>query len=172
MVHITGQVNRLVSNRVNVGRYTVLTNAEEKIVQLVKRMANRGLPVRRDYIVSLAQKMLEDEPDRVAPFSGWKLGKVRFQAFLRRHKGLSVRKPEHISKARLTIIGPYIREWFATLRPNLVNQPVTTHQPHRFRMSIAKTKTIYIGSSRLLYIHLSRLHKIQVIVNRYTEPHL
>ena len=65
--------------------------------------------------------MLEDDPARETPFKSRKPGKGWFQAFLRRHQGLSVRKPERISRARLLVTEPYIREWFATLRRNLMN---------------------------------------------------
>ena len=71
--------------------------------------------------MSSVQKMLEDYPARETPLRGRKPGKGWFQAFLRRHKGLSVRKPERISRARLLVTEPYIREWFATLRRNLIN---------------------------------------------------
>ena len=49
----------------------------------------------------------------------------KYLAFLRRHKELSVRKPERISRTRLLVRELYLREWLATLRPNVVNQQVT-----------------------------------------------
>ena len=64
-------------------------------------MARRELPVPRANIVSSVHKMLGVNQDREAPFIGRKPKKGWFQAFLRRPKGLSVRKPKDISRSRL-----------------------------------------------------------------------
>ena len=101
---------------------SVLTTAEKNdIVQWVQRMVLRGLPVRREDIVSSVQNMLEDDPDHETTLNGRKPRRGWFKAFLRRHKGLSVRNPEHISRSRLLVTEPYIRKQFATLRKNSVN---------------------------------------------------
>ena len=67
-------------------------------------MGSRMLPGRRDDNALSVQKMFEDDPDRVIPFSGRNPWKGWFHAFLRRHKGLRVRKPERISKSRLLVM--------------------------------------------------------------------
>ena len=64
------------------GRFTVLTTAEEKdSVEWVKRMARRGLPVRREDIVPLVQKMLEDDPDHETCSAAGKLRKSGLNGF-------------------------------------------------------------------------------------------
>ena len=113
------------------GRCTVLTNAEENIVQWMKRMDRRGLPVRRDDIVSSMQKMLEDDSDRVTPFSGRKTGKSWLQAFLRMHKGLSVQKPEEYRtyiKNVITSNGALHQGKVCHTSTKFVEP--TSHQPH------------------------------------------
>lgn len=66
------------------GRCIVLTTAKENaIVEWVKRITRRGLPVRRDDIVSSVQKILEGVSDHETPFCGRKLGKAGFRTFCR-----------------------------------------------------------------------------------------
>ena len=63
--------------------------------------------------------MLQDNPERVTPFKDQRPGKHWFQAFMRRHSGLSVRTPERVSKARAGVTERAIRDWFANLHTEL-----------------------------------------------------
>ena len=98
----------------------------------VKRIA-------RDDIASSVQKMLEECSDPLTPFSGRRPGKGRFQAFLRRHTRLSVRKPKCISNSRLLVMEPCIRKWFTTL-----DQIGWANQSPISPISLADRKTLNI----------------------------
>ena len=110
--------------------------------------------------------MLEHGSDRETPFSGRKLRKGWFQAFFRRQKGLSIRKPERIKRLRVLVTEPSIRESFATLRRNSVDL-------NALDLKFIQKTFAYL---RLIFVSSITLKKLQYLTiffcNVHFEPFL
>lgn len=73
--------------------------------------SRRGFPLKRDNLCILVKKIIEEE-EIENPFKTGVPGKTWFQAFLRRHPMLSLKKAEHHSLARAAVTEGALRGWF------------------------------------------------------------
>ena len=85
----------------------------------IRTCGRRGLPPHRNDVLNSVQNMLRANPERHNPFTEDRPGKEWFKSFLGRHKDISVRIPERVSKARVGVTEEAIREWFKELHTNL-----------------------------------------------------
>ncbi|KAI4455566.1 homeobox-like domain superfamily [Holotrichia oblita] len=91
------------------GPNTVLTEDEElRLVDWIKKMAQRGFPNNRENILDSVQTFLKDNP-RKNPFKNNRPGHGWFQAFLKRHSDISSRTSEGVSSASSCISEKDIR---------------------------------------------------------------
>ena len=75
----------------------------------------------RKDVLNSVQNMLNGNPDLPTPFGDNRLGKKWFQLFMNRHRDISVRVPERVSKARACITEKVIRAWFENVRKDLAD---------------------------------------------------
>ncbi|XP_018018849.1 MFS-type transporter clz9-like [Hyalella azteca] len=102
------------------GRDPYLTDDEEEaIATWIKKCCRRGLPPHKNDILNTVQRLIKDIPGRESPFQKDRPGRRWFEGFMRRHQDLSVRIPEHVSKARCQITESSIRKWFGELRQHI-----------------------------------------------------
>lgn len=91
---------------------------EAKIVLCVFDLANAGFPITKNQLIENVSKFLSYE-GLADKFVGGKPGRKWFKLFRQRHRSLSQRVAENISKTRAAISEEGIRDWFAQVEQYL-----------------------------------------------------
>ncbi|XP_021706387.1 uncharacterized protein LOC110678102 [Aedes aegypti] len=95
------------------GPQSVLTKPEEqRIVEWLKGMQDRGFPVSRKALLFKISEYLSSDPQRRTPFRNNRPGRKWMLGFMRRNPGFSYRTPEAISSAGGRVSEKDIRGWF------------------------------------------------------------
>lgn len=110
-----GKSKGTVPEKRKMGPDTVLTaDEEDKIEAWILGKALVGFGMHTDEIKDAVQKILK-ESSRKNPFTDDRPGRKWMELFLRRHKAISKKHTEIISKARASVTEKSLREWFAEL---------------------------------------------------------
>lgn len=97
------------------GPATVLSAEEEnEVVQWLVEVAKCGFPQKKNDLLNTVEKIVKEKKIQT-PFKNNRPGQKWYQGFLKRHKDLSLREAEGLTKARSIITEEYIRKWFRDL---------------------------------------------------------
>lgn len=104
------------------GPRTVLTTSEETLVkEWVEQMARCGFPLQRANLLDVVQRIVKND-NLETPFVNGRPGKKWFASFMDRHRSLTIKKAEPISKGRAAFSEERIRGWFGTLQKVLADE--------------------------------------------------
>ncbi|XP_055632560.1 uncharacterized protein LOC129773032 [Toxorhynchites rutilus septentrionalis] len=99
-------------NKFKPGPKCVLSREEEqRIVDWLKRMQDRGFPVTRHALLFKVSEYLSSNP-RITPFRNNRPGRKWLTGFMRRNPGFSFRTPEAVSAASSRVSEQDLRRWY------------------------------------------------------------
>lgn len=104
------------------GAPTVLSNeVEQRIVKCLFELANVGFPITKNQLIDNVASYLGNQhlPN---PFKNNRPGRKWFQLFRSRHKSISIRVAENISKTRAALTEKGIRDWFTDVQRYLTEK--------------------------------------------------
>ncbi|XP_058450305.1 LOW QUALITY PROTEIN: tigger transposable element-derived protein 6-like [Malaya genurostris] len=94
------------------GPPTALRSEQEtELVNWILKMARKGFPVTKYRLINSVMNYLEHNPN-MNVFKNGKPSSAWFNSFMSRHKVLSIRKPESVTKASANVTELDIRNWF------------------------------------------------------------
>lgn len=102
------------------GPSTVLSKEENDLEKWLIELAKCGFSQKKNDLLTTVQQIVT-EKNRKTPIKGNKPGEKWYQGFLRRHKNLSLREAEGLTKARGLITEELIRKWFRELKQFLTD---------------------------------------------------